>query len=142
MTIRRRSNQKGSAMLESALVLTTFLLTLIGVVDLSQVLFVNQSLTERVRNVARGSAISGASEEEIVNRIVYNSPERPADDVAPAGYLGLFPQHVRAQVLDRTYNEQRLIVEISGLPVTMVSPLMSGRGRNLPLRITVPLEVP
>ena len=158
MTRNRRCNQRGNTLVESALVLTTFLLTLIGIVDLAQVLYVNQALTERVRGVARAAAISMATPEEIRNLIVYGGPPpAPESDqgqqswnppaqidpaTAPAGYMGLQPRHVNVQVLDRTFNEHRLVVEISGLPVTLVSPLMAGRGRNLPLRITVPLEEP
>lgn len=142
MILWRGSNQKGNVMLESALVLTAFLLALTGVVDLSQTLLVNQALTERARSVARAAAISGAGEEEIINRIVYNSPERPGAGVPPEGYFGLKPEHVRVRFADRTHNEQRLIVEIGGVPLKLVSPLMAGKGRNLPLRITVPLEAP
>jgi hypothetical protein len=158
MTKNRRRNQRGNTLVESALVLTTFLLTLIGIVDLAQVLYVNQALTERVRGVARAAAISMATPYEIKNLIVYGGPP-PVSDAnqsqpgsspqsqidpanAPKGYMGLQPRHVNVQVLDRTFNEHRLVVEISGLPVTLVSPLMAGRGRNLPLRITVPLEEP
>lgn len=158
MISRRRKQEKGNIFVETALVLTSFLLVMVGIVDLAHILYVNQALTERVRGVARASAISGANPEEIRNLIAYGNkegPERERDGsqswqpvtdseqgVTEKGFMGLQPQHINVQILDRTYNEHRLVVEISGLPVTIVSPLIAGRGRNLPLRITVPLEEP
>lgn len=158
MVSHRRKQQKGNVFVETSLVLTSFLLVMVGIVDLAQILYVNQALAERVRGVARASAINGASPEEIRNLIAYGNKEGPArerDDgqsgqpvtdgeqgLTEKGFMGLLPEYINVQVLDRTFNEHRLVVEISGLPVTIVSPLIAGRGQNLPLRITVPLEEP
>lgn len=154
MMNRRLQREKGNVFIESALVLTSFMLVMVGIVDLAQILYVNQAITERVRGVTRASAINGAAPEEIRNLIAYGNKEGPASDgsaqsgtdggesISPKGYMGLQPRHINVQVLDRTFNEHRLVVEISGLPVTIVSPLIAGRGQNLPLRITVPLEEP
>lgn len=142
--VQRGQRRKGSAMLESALVLTVFVFVLVGIVDFAQILYVHQSLTQRVRGVARDAVVEMLTEEQIRERIVYgNQPPDREDGIMPAGFMGLKMQNVKAEILDRTYNEQRLKVEVNGVPITVVLPFTGGRNaRNLPLKVTIPLEEP
>lgn len=140
----RRQNQRGNALIESALVLGLFVFVLVGIVDFAQILHVHQSLVERVRSVARTAVVQNLSVEEIRDRIVYGQSMdiRTEAGLMPAGFMGLRREHVTVEILDRTYNEQRLVVDVNGVPIIILSPLMAGQGKNLPLRITIPLEEP
>jgi hypothetical protein len=139
----RNRRQKGAAFVETALVLGIFLFVLIGIVDFAQILHVHQALVERTRSVARDGAILGLTEAEIRNLIIYGQRESPSQESPPlAGYMRLTPSHLQVQILDRTFNEQRLVVDVSNVPLTIVSPLIAGQGRIIPLRISVPLEEP
>jgi len=140
----RRQNQRGNALIESALVLGLFVFVLVGIVDFAQILHVHQSLVERVRSVARTAVVQNLTVEEIRDRIVYGQSMdiRTEAGLMPAGFMGLRREHVTVEILDRTYNEQRLVVDVNGVPIIILSPLMAGQGKNLPLRITIPLEEP
>jgi hypothetical protein len=140
----RRQNQKGNALVESALVLGIFVFVLVGIVDFAQILHVHQSLVERVRSVARTAVVQNLTVDQIRDRIVYGQTmnDSTTPDVMPAGFMGLRREHVTVQILDRTYNEHRLVVDVNGVPIIILSPLIYGQGRNLPLRITIPLEEP
>lgn len=140
----RRQNQRGNALIESALVLGLFVFVLVGIVDFAQILHVHQSLVERVRSVARTAVVQNLTVEEIRDRIVYGQSMdiRTEAGLMPAGFMGLRREHVTVEILDQTYNEQRLVVDVNGVPIIILSPLMAGQGKNLPLRITIPLEEP
>jgi hypothetical protein len=140
----RRQNQKGNAFVESALVLGIFVFVLVGIVDFAQILHVHQSLVERVRSVARTAVVQNLTADQIRDRIVYGRPVEEGATLAdmPSGFMGLRREHVTVQILDRTYNEHRLVVDVNGVPIIILSPLIYGQGRNLPLRITIPLEEP
>jgi len=143
MRLTRKNRQKGSTLVESALVLGVFIFVMIGIVDFAQILHVHQALVERTRSVARTAAIEGLTVSEIRNLIVYGQSELPPSDGGPPpGYMRLTPGNVQVQILDRTFNEQRLVVDVSNVPLTIVSPLIAGQGRIIPLRISVPLEEP
>ncbi len=140
----RRQNQRGNVLIESALVLGLFVFVLVGIMDFAQILHVHQSLVERVRSVARTAVVQNLTVEEIRDRIVYGQSMdiRTEAGLMPAGFMGLRREHVTVEILDRTYNEQRLVVDVNGVPIIILSPLMAGQGKNLPLRITIPLEEP
>lgn len=144
MTRTRRPRQKGNVLVESALVLFVFIIVLIGIVDFGQILYVHQALVERVRNVTRNAVVSALTDAQIRNMIVYGQTSaRTTDSGTPLpGYLGLRPEHVNVQILDRTYNEHRLVVEVRGTPVAIISPLIVGTGQIIPLRVAIPLEEP
>src|SRR5436305_14449907 len=69
----KNKREKGSSLLESALVLLTFLMMVIGVIDFGQVLYLHQSLVERARSAARYGAINPTNSAGIQNMAVYNS---------------------------------------------------------------------
>src|SRR5438132_12598398 len=54
---KRDKRRRGQALVESALVLISFVAMLIGALDFSQILFFHQSLGERVRSGVRWGAV-------------------------------------------------------------------------------------
>lgn len=139
-TIRTR-RQKGAVFVETALVLLTFIIVMVGIADFATFLHLHQAITERTRNVARIAAIEDLSVAKIQNLIAYGV-ETVADDSTMKGYFGLKPSNIAVSVQDRGLTSQRVIVTVSGLSFPLVSPLLSGRGRNMPIRMSFPLEAP
>ena len=139
-TISKRS-QKGAVFVETALVMLTFIIVMVGIADFATFLHLHQAITERTRNVARIAAIEDLSATKIQNLIAYGVETVP-DDAKLPGYFGLKPSNIAVSVQDRGLSSQRLIVTVSGLSFPLVSPLLSGRGRNMPIRMSLPLEAP
>ncbi|MBA3974433.1 MAG: hypothetical protein C0504_09480 [Candidatus Solibacter sp.] len=143
MENRRRSKgsggQKGSTMIETTLVLLVFIITMVGIADFATFLHLHQAVTERVRGVARMAAIEGLTTQEVQTLVSYGVKNRSTDDVLK-GYFGLSEAHVGVQILDQGKSSQRLVVTITGLTYPLISPLLSGRGRNLPIRLSIPIE--
>jgi Flp pilus assembly protein TadG len=92
-----RKNRKGQAALETALILLVFLATLIGAMDFAQILFVQQSLTERTRAALRWGVVRAwdGSGDQIANYVMYGQSTAPVGDNAPPAFLGLTRANVQ-----------------------------------------------
>lgn len=91
--MRRRN---GQSLVESTIVLMLFLAMVLGVIDVSQVLFAHQSLMNRVSTALRyGTLHPGLGAEAVRNYVLYGQPAEPS--AATAGYLGLKPENVVVQ---------------------------------------------
>ena len=89
--------ERGQSLVESTLVLLTFLAMLLGVFDCAQVLFAHQALVERVRTAVRwGMLHPDQSTETVSNLVLYNQTAEPRS--SREGYLGLKPGEVFASV--------------------------------------------
>jgi Flp pilus assembly protein TadG len=75
MTIRSRRGERGQSLVESGLVLLIFIPLLFGIMDFGQFLYLNQSLTERVRAATRYGAVHTFTDgSDSVNMAIYNDP--------------------------------------------------------------------
>jgi hypothetical protein len=135
-----KPKQRGAAMLESALTLSAVLIMIVGVLDVGQFLFLHQALTERVRGVARTSAIANYDTPSIQNLVVYGTAT--PDNAQLPGFFGLRTSNISVVFSGVNTNATRLNVTISGLNYPVISPLMAGNFTNMPIIITVPLETP
>ncbi len=134
------SRSRGSAILEGSLVILLLCNVLIGIFDLSQVLFIRQTFVYRARGAVRYGAITNASESVVRNMVLYGSPAAP--EGATAGTFGLTPGMVSVSKADTGTTEQRLVVTISGYPYRFFTPWIAGTftGRNI--EASAPLETP
>jgi len=135
----RRRRQKGSTLVETGLVLTLFVVVMLGVVDFGHFLYLHQALAERVRVSARAGVIYHYTAEQVKNRVVYGTAN-PAPG-APA-YMGLSLSNVNAEILDQSTNDKRLVVTLSGRPFKMISPWLNRAATSMPIRVATPLETP
>ena len=104
-----KKGRRGQALIESALVLLSFLSILIGAFDFGQVLFFHQFLVERTRAGVRWGAVHAFDQTAIKNMIRYNQPTQP-DGVGP--FLGLSDSNVAVTVFDSGAPTERIQVAI------------------------------
>ena len=78
--------RRGQSLVETALILAAFLGLLLGIITISQTMFVKQTLFERVHEAARWGALHSYDAEAIRNLVLYGT-NAPASGVAP--FLGL-----------------------------------------------------
>ena len=70
----RRKNQRGSTLVESALIVVAFLGVMIGIVDFSQFLYTHHALTNRAREGARWASVQSPLDPVAVkNFVVYGN---------------------------------------------------------------------
>lgn len=110
-------------MVESALVLLLFVVTLIGTFDVAQFLFYHQSLTERVRGAARYAAVNTFDTTAVQNMVLYNQ------STAPSGRnpdFNLTSSMISVQRYDTNTPEDRVVVTVSNYPFLFITPFIAG----------------
>ena len=132
--------QKGQGLLEGALVTVVFLGVVIGMIDIGQVLFIHQSLVERVRATLRYGPTA------LENMILYNQSTVPgADDPnapPPPGFLGVTRDMITVSRQDATFAEDRLVITVQGYPFRFLTPFLAASYTGQPIQATTPYEIP
>lgn len=134
-----RHNQRGSAMVESALVFLVTMMTLIFVIDMGRMLVIQQFVTERVRQTARKAAVNNWTSTQVKNYLVYGSADAAAQSTP--GRMGLLPSQVTYQTLGTSGTpNHRVQVKVSGVPAVLFIPRLSGRYTLPAVVATVPAQ--
>jgi Flp pilus assembly protein TadG len=136
--VQRKKRERGSALVESALVLLVFVVVLVGVMDFGQFLFVHQTLVETCRKAARYGVVNPYNEEQIRNIVLYDAPQAPANGQAR---FGLEASMVNVTRLDAGTNEDRVQVAITNYPFEFFTPFIARSVRGLPITTVMSYEV-
>jgi len=123
-------------MVESALVLLTFFVMLIGTVDFGQVLFFHQSLVERARTAVRYGVTNPTDVNGIKNMAVYNT----VTGAPPAVLPNLTTAMVNVTNPDANTSNARVVVTISGYPINFLSPYITQSFNNLAVTVAMSSE--
>ena len=135
----RRTRQRGSAMLETALVFTLLLTMILFIVDMGRVLLTQQFISERARVGARNAALNNWTATDVANFVVYNSTTAPPG--GGPGYLGLLPSQVSlTQFADSGNNDARYKVTVQGVPLFTWVPYLAGRYTAPTITATMPVQ--
>ena len=131
MAGKARRRERGSALLESTLILMSFLALAIGTLDFAQVLFVRQSLVERVREALRWGIVHPYNEIQIKNMVLYRQPTPPVG--VTEGYLGLTVENVSVTYTPPPAGnpmDERVRIAIVNYPYRFFSPWIAGAFNN------------
>ena len=134
---RRAARQRGSTLVESALVLLAFLIAVIGILDMSQILFTHNTLVERVREGLRYGVITYDAT-KIRNVVLYGTAT-PADNATPPFHLT--SNMVQVSRLDVNQPEDRVMITVSNYPVDFYTPFIAGRYTGKPIVGVLSMEV-
>ena len=122
-------------MVESALVLLTFLCMILFIMDMGRILLVQQFVCERVRTTVRNAVVNSWDATTAKNFLVYNKTNAP--DGGGPGYLGLLTSQVSYQTLGtQGQSDYRLQVKVSGVPAIAWIPYMAGTYTLAPITAT------
>jgi Flp pilus assembly protein TadG len=136
MTHRKRCTERGSTMVEMALVMLTFFCLLIGAIDFGQVLYFHQALVERARAAARYGSIDPTNTTAIQNVALYNSTSA---GTAPL-LSGLTAAMVHVTNSDNNTSKARVVVSISGYPIQFFSPYIAQTFNNQTVKVAMMAE--
>jgi len=135
-----RRGRSGHSMVEATFVLLLFLTTLIGIFDISQVLFRYHTLTNRAKAAARWGIIHPGESAAIQNVVLYGQPAAPEDGSPP--HFDLTAEMVTVQRLDTDTSSDRLVVTVAGYPLQLVTPVIANVFDGPPIVVTMPVESP
>lgn len=119
----RRENQRGQALVESVLTLMAFLIILFGMIEIGEILFVHQTIAERIRNAVRWGAVnawdSTNSPTQISNLVLYGTT---APDPSTQPIFNLTSQNVSVTRPQPDYSAaDRIVVTVSGYALTFIT---------------------
>lgn len=135
--MRKKRAQRGSAMLEAALVITVFMVMLIAIFDISMYLFLNQSVKERCRQALREGVVQAYDATAIENVVLYGDSEEPAG-VDPS--FNLERSMIDVERLDAGTSEDRVTLTVSGYEYRLLTPTLTGRPLQTRFRTSAPYE--
>lgn len=133
---RSRPN-RGSTLVELALIATVFFVLLIGAADFGQFLFIQQAIVQRVQMAARwGAASDPTNRTAIQNMVLYAQPVAPPYG---RGSFGLTPSMVSVTTPDAGTDNYRLVVQVSGYSQKILSIFIAGVYKGAPITVAIPL---
>ena len=130
-----RERRKGNVFVESGLVSIIFFALVLGIFDFGQYLYVHQALVQRARASIRTGAIKGETNDQIRNRVLYNSPTGSG-----TGFFGLTTSNVTVTQTGANTDAARFEVRITSFPFKSLS-LFNGGNKvaSSTINITVPV---
>ena len=131
-----RGKQRGSAMLESALVLVVSLALIVGIMDMGQILFLRGSVLERVRAGLRAGVIT--YDPAAIKNIVLYGKAVPAEGAHPA--FNLTSSMVTVTRLNANESSDRVQISVTNYPLDFYTPLVARRIIGRPIVLVQSME--
>ncbi len=125
--------QRGQAMVEAALVLTVFMMVILGLVNFGFVMWMHQTIEHRARAAARYGVINPGDTTGMQNMVLYNSTTGTG-----AGMFGLTASNVSAGEYSTSSFEDRVIVTVSGYKYFLWFPGIQSTGKDI--TVSLPVE--
>ncbi len=137
-TSQSRKRQRGSVLVETGFIFTTFAFMLIGAFDFGQFLFIHQALVERARSAVRWGAVNDPTNLSATrNMVLYNRPTAPGGDAS--GHFGLTSDMVQVSDPGSGTNDYRLVIFITNYPYTVLSPYIGGTYTGPNITVSYPI---
>ena len=143
----RKKRQGGNVILEAALTMTTFSGILLGLFDVGQLLYAQETIAERARQAVRWASVNtwdSDARATVANMIVYGRPEHHEDDNG-VGIYGLSTSNVSVTRPQPDFSAgDRILVVVSPIRVpTFSGGIINGTNSWPTLKVTVsqPYEV-
>jgi Flp pilus assembly protein TadG len=135
----RRHHQRGSSMVEGALVLLTMVAMILFVIDMGRILLIQQYVTERTRATVRSAVVNNWDSTKAQNFLVYNSITAPPG--GGAGFLGLQTSQVTYSAQGTAgLDDYRMQVKVSGVPALIFVPFIAGSYTLAPITASMPAQ--
>ena len=136
---RVRKNERGAAMVETALVFMVALSMIVFIVDMGRILLTQQFIAERARVAVRAAVVNNWSSTGVANYVAYGTTTAP--DGGGPGFLGLTPSEVTLNTYaDSGIGDARYQVTVQGVPLFTWIPYMSGRYNAPYVTATAPVQ--
>jgi hypothetical protein len=144
----RRRRQRGTALVETALVLTTLLGMILFIVDMGRILLIQQFIGERARLGVRNAVVHNWDPSQVANYVVYGSPGSAQDgggnvqsNTQQPGFLGLLPSQVTfTSFPDSGIGDARYQVTVQGVPLFTWIPFIAGQYNSPTVTATMPVQ--
>jgi hypothetical protein len=131
----KRRAARGSSLVEGSIVLVVFMVVFVGILDVSQVVFLHTVLSDRVRTGARYAVVHTYNAAAIQNVVAYNSATPGS-----SGLFGITPSMVQVNHYDIGLPTERVQVSISTYSMHFLSPWLAASFTPGPFTAVMPME--
>jgi Flp pilus assembly protein TadG len=143
---KRMQRERGSALVEGALICMAFFYMLLGAIDFGQFLYIHQTLTERAREGVRYGAVNTPTDStSIQNVVLYGQASGGSVPTSPQstdkGIFNVLRSDVTVTAAGSATDDYRLTVEIKNYSYTMYSPIISGSYTGPNIFASLPLGI-
>jgi len=128
-----RRRQAGTALVETALSLMLYMSIVFSLVDFGYVMYMFQTLSARAGSAARYGSLNPSDTSGMQNYVLYN-----AATGSGTGIFGMTSSNVVATRTGSGTTADRVTVRITNFHYPMISPGMSGTGKDI--SVTIPVE--
>ena len=136
--VRKRSRRRGQALIEGALTLLLFLITMIAIIDFGQIMFIHAAMTERVRDAARRGITSSFDATTYKNLVRYGVKVTTGTEVA---FMGLTDAQVDVFQSNVGTPSESVTVRVIDYDMNVFTPYLAGLIRNnTSFTATIPSE--
>ena len=129
----RKSRESGTALVETALTLSLYVIIVFSLFDFGYIMFLHQTIAARVEAAARYGALNPTDTTGMKNYVLYYGPTGSGGAI-----FGLTASNVSATRTGSGTNEDRVVVTVSGYRFPAIYPAMSGNGK--PITVSMPVE--
>ena len=131
--ITNRKRRTGSAILEAALTIGLYGAIVFSIFDYGFVLWMHQSIANRVSAAARYGALNPTDNTGMQNYVLYNQPSGSG-----AGLFGITSANVTATRVASGTSADRVVVTVTGFHYPMIAPGLAGTAK--PITVISPVE--
>ena len=138
--------ERGSALVEGALICSAFFYMLLGAIDFGQFLYIHQTLSERAREGIRYGIVNDPTDSTSIQNVVLygqasggsvpNSPQN-----TDKGIFNVPRSAVTVTTTGSGTDDYRLTVQIRNYSYTMYSPIISGHYTGPNILASLPLGI-
>ena len=144
--IQKTGRERGSVMVETALIASAFLCMLSGIIDFGQFLFIHQTLAERAREAVRYGIVTDPTNSTLIQNVVLygQASGGPVPSTPQSTDLGIFNvprSDVIVSATGVTTDDYRLTVQIKNYAYTIYSPFISRSYTGPNILASLPLGI-
>jgi Flp pilus assembly protein TadG len=143
---KNAKRERGSALLEGALVCSAFFYMMLGAMDFGQFLYIHQTLTERAREGVRYGIVNDPTNSTAIQNVVLwgQASGGSVPGTAHSTDLGIFNvprSDVTVSATGSGTDDYRLTVQITGYSYTIYSPIISGSYTGPNILASLPMGI-
>jgi Flp pilus assembly protein TadG len=142
----KKNRERGSALVEGALVFLVIFSMVIGIVDFGQFLFIHQTLTERAREGVRYGVVNNPSDStSIQNIVLYGQASGGSVPTSPSssdtGIFNVQRSNITVTTTGSGTDDYRLLVKVQSYKYSIYSPTISGSYTGPNITAALPLGI-
>jgi Flp pilus assembly protein TadG len=145
-TPKRIERQRGSVIVETALISLIFFCMLIGILDFGQFLYIHNTLTERAREAVRWASVNDPTNTtSIQNMVLYGVTSGGSVPTSPAttdsGIFNVLRSNVSVSTTGAATQDYKVTVRIHDYAYQIYSPYIAGSYNGPNIYASLPLGI-